>query len=109
MADIDKSLPNVEQEIKVPSSEELEVAQQEEQQKITEQGEPVEVTENEDGSVDINYDPSIGSVEGGQEHYANLAEHLPDDVLGRLGSTLFQNYQDGLALYILRYGLKVYH
>ena len=94
MADIDKSLPNVEQEIKVPSPEEIEVAQQEEQQKVTEQGEPVEVTENEDGSVDINYDPSIGSVEGGEEHYANLAEHLPDDVLGRLGSTLYQNYQD---------------
>ena len=65
MADIDKSLPNVEQEIKVPSPEELEIAEQEEQQKIDEQGEPVEVTENEDGSVDINYDPSIGSVEGG--------------------------------------------
>ena len=56
MADIDKSLPNVEQEIKVPSPEELEIAEKEEQQKITEQGDPVEVTENEDGSVDINYD-----------------------------------------------------
>jgi len=94
MADIDKSLPNVEQEIKVPSPEEIEVAEQEKQQQVDEQGDPVELTENEDGSVDINYDPSIGSVEGGQEHYANLAEHLPDDVLGRLGSTLFQNYQD---------------
>ena len=50
MADIDKSLPNVEQEIKVPSPEEIEVAQQEEQEKITEEGGPVEVTENEDGS-----------------------------------------------------------
>ena len=38
MADIDKSLPNVEQEIKVPSPEELEIAEKEEQQKITEQG-----------------------------------------------------------------------
>ena len=94
MADIDKSLPNVEQEIKVPSPEEVEVAQQEEQQKIVESGEPVEVTENEDGSVDINYDPAIGSVEGGQNHYDNLAEHLPEDVLGRLGTTLYQNYQD---------------
>ena len=56
MADIDKSLPNVEQEIKVPSPEELEVAQEEEQQKVAEQGEPVEISENEDGSVDINYD-----------------------------------------------------
>ena len=94
MADIDKSLPNVEQEIKVPSPEEIEVAQQEEQEKITEEGGPVEVTENEDGSVDVNYDPSIGSVEGGQNHYDNLAEHLPDDILGRLGSSLYQNYQD---------------
>ena len=53
MADIDKSLPNVEQEIKVPSPEEIEIAQEEEQQKITEEGGPVEVTENEDGSVII--------------------------------------------------------
>ena len=94
MADIDKSLPNVEQELKVPSPEEIEVAEQEKQQEVNEQGDPVEVTENEDGSVDINYDPAIGSVEGGENHYDNLAEHLPDDVLGRLGSTLFQNYQD---------------
>ena len=94
MADIDKSLPNVEQEIKIPSPEDIEVAAKEEQQEAAEKGGPVELTENEDGSVDINYDPSIGSVEGGQNHYDNLAEHLPDEVLGRLGSTLFQNYQD---------------
>ena len=54
MADIDKSLPNVEQELKVPSPEEIEVAEQEKQQEVNEQGDPVEVTENEDGSVDIN-------------------------------------------------------
>ena len=94
MADIDKSLPNVEQELKVPSPEEIEVAEQEKQQEVNEQGDPVEVTENEDGSVDINYDPAIASVEGGENHYDNLAEHLPDDVLGRFGSTLYQNYQD---------------
>jgi len=94
MADIDKSLPNVEQEIKVPSPEDIEVAKQEEQQKLNEKGEPVEITENEDGSVDINYDPSIASVEGELNHYDNLAEHLPDDVLGRLGTSLYQNYQD---------------
>ena len=64
MADIDKSLPNVEQELKVPSPEEIEVVEQEKQQAVDEKGDPVEVTENEDGSVDINYDPSIGSVEG---------------------------------------------
>ena len=84
MADIDKTLPNVEQEIKVPSPEEIQIAEEQKQQEVDEQGNPVEVTENEDGSVDINYDPSIGSVEGGQNHYDNLAEHLPEDILGRL-------------------------
>ena len=94
MADIDKDLPNVDQELKIPSPEEIEVAEQEKQQEVDEQGNPVDITENEDGSVDINYDPAIASVEGGENHYDNLAEHLPDDVLGRLGSTLYQNYQD---------------
>ena len=95
MADnVDKALPNVEQELKVPSPEELVEAQAEETKKLNEAGEPIEITENEDGSVDINYDPSIGSIEGGQNHYDNLAEHLPDEVLGRLGSTLSQNYMD---------------
>ena len=94
MADIDKDLPNVEQTLNVPSPEEIEIAEQEKQKEVDEQGNPVDITENEDGSVDINYDPAIASVDGGQNHYDNLAEHLPDDVLGPLGSTLFQNYQD---------------
>ena len=94
MADIEKTLPNVEQELKIPSPEDIEVAQEEEVQEKTVDGEPVEVTENVDGSVDVVYDPSIGSVEGGQNHYDNLAEHLPTSVLGRLGSTLYQNYTD---------------
>ena len=94
MADVDKALPNVEQEINVPSEVEIEEAQLEKQEELDEQGNPVEITENEDGSVDINYDPGIGSVAGTPNHYDNLAEHLPDDVLGPLGSTLFGNYQD---------------
>jgi len=94
MADIDKVLPNVEQNITVPSDVEIEEAQLEKQQEVDEQGNPVEIQENEDGSVDINYDPAIASVEGTENHYDNLAEHLPDDVLGRLGSDIFQNYQD---------------
>jgi hypothetical protein len=94
MADIDKSLPNVEQTINVPAPEEIEQAQLEEQEQIAEAGQPVEFTQNEDGSVDINYDPAIASVEGAENHYANLAEHLPEDILGELGSELFENYQD---------------
>jgi len=94
MADIDKVLPNVEQNITVPSDVEIEEAELEKQQEVDEQGNPVEIQENEDGSVDINYDPAIASVEGTENHYDNLAEHLPDDILGRLGSDIFQNYQD---------------
>jgi hypothetical protein len=92
MADIDKSLPNVEQVINVPAPEEIEQAQLEEQ--AAETGEPVEITQNEDGSVDINYDPNIASIANTQNHYDNLAEHLPEDILGRLGTSLYQDYQD---------------
>ena len=90
---IDKDLPNVEQVITLPSEQEVAVEQQEAQQQEAENP-AVEIQENEDGSVDISYDPSSGAIEGGQSHYDNLAEHLPDDVLGKLGSQLFGNYQD---------------
>jgi len=94
MADIDKALPNVEQQITLPSEQEVAENELEQQQEIQEAGEPIEITENEDGSVDIDYDPSLASVEGAENHYANLAEHLPDNVLGPLGSNLYQQYQD---------------
>ena len=92
MADVDKALPNVEQEINVPSGVEIAEAEAEKQAELDEQGNPVEIQENEDGSVDISYDPAIASVEGSENHYSNLADHLPDDILGRLSSELFQNY-----------------
>jgi len=55
---------------------------------------PIETTENEDGSVEINFDPNAVSPEGGDEHYANLAEFLPDNVLSEMGSDLSQKYMD---------------
>ena len=95
MADIDKSLPNdVRAQLELPSEEEIaNVSEQVVEQEQTEKG-PVEIQQNEDGSVDIDFDPSAVSPTGGDEHYANLAEFLPNDVLGRLGSKLYQNYQD---------------
>jgi len=51
MADVDKALPNVEQNITVPSDVEIEEAQEQKQEELDEQGNPVEITENEDGSV----------------------------------------------------------
>ena len=45
---------------------------------IVEQESPIDIQPNEDGSVDINFDPSVGSQEQGEDHFANLAELLPD-------------------------------
>jgi len=52
MADVDKALPNVEQTINIPSSEEIQV-ELEKTQKDPQA--PVDVQANEDGSVDINF------------------------------------------------------
>jgi hypothetical protein len=95
MADIDKALPNApRKEISLPGQEEIE-EQIAENVEIEEQSpEDVEVTENEDGSVDINLDPAAATPEGGDEHYANLADFLPDETLGELGSDLNQKYMD---------------
>jgi hypothetical protein len=94
MAEIDKALPNVKQTVNVPSPQDIEIAEQEELNKQQEAGEPVETTENEDGSVDINFDPKAGSPGEDEGHFANLAELLPDNVLDPLGSTLYNNYDD---------------
>ena len=89
----DKVLPNeVRKEVNIPSEEELQV--EFEQETGTETKGPVEVQENEDGSVDINFDPSKVNIEGGENHFSNLAEYLPDEVLNSLGAELADNYMD---------------
>ena len=85
MAEIDKSLPNVKQSINIPSPDELEVELQEEQK---DPDQPIDVQQNEDGSVDINFDPSVGSQEQGEDHFSNLAELLPEEVLAPIGLSL---------------------
>jgi hypothetical protein len=95
MADIDKALPNeVRKEFNLPGEEEVQEQVIEEATEEQQSPDDVEVTENEDGSVDINLDPATASPEGGDEHYANLADFLPDDVLGRLSSNLTAKYQE---------------
>ena len=80
MADIDKALPNEPRKtVNVPGEEEIQEQIVEEIQTSQEEPGPVETIENEDGSVDINFDPNAASPEGGDEHYANLAEFLPDE------------------------------
>jgi len=91
MSTIDKSLPNVEQEIKLPSEEEIAEASQD---NIEEQVGPedVQVEQDEDGGATITFDPEAINQPGTNEHFDNLADLLPEDVLGRLGSELFENY-----------------
>src|SRR5210317_1349062 len=97
MADdnMDKALPNEpRKEFEIPGQEELQETLVEEVREEEQSPDDVEIQENEDGSVDINLDPAAASPEGGDEHYANLAEFLPDDVLGRLASDLSSKYMD---------------
>ena len=93
MAEIDKVLPNVEQTIKVPSPEEVEVdiaEEQAEKQPVN----PVDVQENPDGSVDVNFQPGLVNPGEDESHFANLADLLDDSILGPLGHELFDNYSD---------------
>jgi len=95
MADIDKALPNeVRKEFELPSGEEIQEQVIEETETQEESLGPVDIQENEDGSVDINLDPAAATPEGGDEHYANLADFLPDDVLASLASDLNGKYMD---------------
>jgi|8_EtaG_2_1085327.scaffolds.fasta_scaffold08940_4 hypothetical protein len=91
MADIDKSLPNVKTSITVDPEEEIEIAEQKE---IEASEEPIEINPQEDGSVEINFDPSKVNIEGQQGHFDNLAELLPEDILDPIGSELVENYMD---------------
>ena len=91
MAEIDKSLPNVKQTLKVPSpQQQMEIAAE---SQASGPSQP-EVTQNEDGSAEITFEPGAMNQPGGQDHYANLADLLPDNVLDTLGSELWNNYDE---------------
>jgi hypothetical protein len=89
MADIDKALPNVDQQFIVPTEEELI-----QQEQFPEAKGPTDVTENEDGSVDINFDPRSAPLDAGADHFANLAEVLDENVLNPIGAELIDDYID---------------
>ena len=92
---MEKALPNEpRKEVEVPGEEEIQETLVEEVEKELEKPGEVETVENEDGSVDINFDPGAASIEGGEDHYANLAEFLPDEVLDSLSSDLNSKYMD---------------
>jgi len=90
MADIDKTLSELGTSVKIEGPDkEVELEKQEDALK-----EPVQVTPTEDGGVELDFDPSKVNIEGQPNHFDNLAELLPDDILDPIGLELYQNYTD---------------
>jgi len=93
MADIDKSLPNeVRTEVKIPGEEEI--SQEINVEEIVPEKGPVEVVPEEDGGATIDFEPGAISIPGTENHFDNLADLLPDDILEPIGNELRGNYND---------------
>ena len=90
MAEIEKGLvPNIGSSL----TPEQEIEQVVSETEVVSPG-PTELTENEDGSVDINFDPKAKMNEASLVHDANLAEFIDENDLTSLGTELYQNYED---------------
>ena len=85
---IDKALPNVDQDIPLPE-EQIVVTEEDKLSEVTPDG--AEVIMDEEGGAEVNFDP-MAQQQTTQNHDENLAELLPDDVLGSMGSELNENY-----------------
>ena len=91
MAEIDKSLPNTRTKIEVPSQEEIEEVSV--QEPVDNKG-PIEVIPEEDGGATLDFEPGAINVPGTENHFDNLADILPDDILEPIGSDMVNNYMD---------------
>ena len=92
MADIDKVLPNISEQPE-QTTDELAVEMSEQLQEQTQPGE-VEITNTEDGGVEIDFDPSQMTPGDASDFNANLAEFLDSQQLTAIGSGLYSNYVD---------------
>jgi hypothetical protein len=89
MAEIDKALPNIKKStIELPDQDKIteSIAQQINQEQKAPDN--IEIIQTEEGGAEVSFDPSKVMKEGSENHFANLAEYLEDDVLGPLGSEL---------------------
>ena len=93
MAEIDKSLTEVTKSVEIDGPEEQVELQKDIVETLPNAGE-TEITPTEDGGVEINFEPGAFNQAQSENHFDNLAELLPDDILGPLGSELNQNYMD---------------
>jgi hypothetical protein len=89
MAEIDDTISNqpisddafLEQEVSTPNEE-------------IESSEGAEVTMDEEGGAEIDFDPNSLSGTESDEHFSNLAEIMDDQDLDELGSTLYDQYTE---------------
>ena len=88
MAEIEKPIPTISNPLTSEQETDLVISETEVMPTS-----PTEVTENDDGSVDINFDPTK-DLSAGTEFNANIAEVIDEQELGVLGSELSQNYED---------------
>tara|TARA_B100000945_G_scaffold101851_2_gene80383 strand:- start:23051 stop:25540 length:2490 start_codon:yes stop_codon:yes gene_type:complete len=93
MAEIDKSLTEVTKSVEIDGPEEQVELQEDIVETLPNAGE-TEIIPTEDGGVEINFEPGAFNQAQSENHFDNLAELLPDDILGPLGSELNQNYMD---------------
>ena len=90
MADIEKALPNINNKVEVERPElEVDLVDQ-----GTDSDMPFDVTQLDDGGVELDFEPGMQKIPGTENHFDNLAELLPEDILDPIGSDMHSNYQD---------------
>ena len=95
MAEIDKALPNIKKStIELPGEDKITEAIAQQINQEQEVPDNIEIIQTEEGGAEVSFDPSKVMKEGSENHFANLAEYLEDDVLGPLGSELKGMYLD---------------
>ena len=90
MADIEKALPNINNKVEIERPElEVDLVDQ-----GTDSDMPFDVTQLDDGGVELDFEPGMQKIPGTENHFDNLAELLPEDILDPIGSDMHSNYQD---------------
>jgi len=93
MATIDKPLPNVEENNK-SQGEDIEIESVKSAEVIDTPTGPVEVDMTEDGGAEVSFNPNTSEIDPNQDHFANLAETLEDNVLDPLGNKMIEQYNE---------------
>ena len=90
MADIEKGLPNIKNQLAGGAEEVTDVNISE----ITQKG-PIEVTPEDDGGATVDFDPQTNpKIPGTEEHFDNLGDLLPNEILDPVGNKLTGDYMD---------------